>query len=105
MRGIELRSGGGNVVTVVACVTRARHRPDAGGWRRSRHHADTIVEHIGYVQVAGNVQGDPIRVVELGTARRNAIAVVSGISRACDRGDHTAGDLSYPVIEEIGDRS
>ena len=72
-------------------------RPRDGGNDSCRiDPSNAIVGSVCNVQVPGRVEGDVVRVVELGERRRDVVAVKAGHPRSCVGGDNPASGAYMP---------
>ena len=103
---IETRSGGRHTVRQIALITIAGHGGDdaAGGI----HFAHPVVAFVGNIDIAGGVQMDAARFIELGTAGRSAVAqAVDRIAAAGHCADNTGSgiDPTDTVVFRIRDKN
>jgi len=94
----QLGIGGPAIIAAEAVRTVSRH----GGDYPIRDLADATVQVIRNIQVAGGVQGYPVRFEQLRAGRRSVVAAETRGPVPSDRGDYPVHDLADSIVIEVG---
>ena len=66
--------------------------------------SDSVVGHVSYIEIAGRIEAEACRLIEIGAGGRNQVCDISGIAVTGDGGDiaGTGGDFADAIISRIG---